>query len=34
MYERILVPLDGSTVAESVLTNVEDLVIRMAPTTV
>jgi nucleotide-binding universal stress UspA family protein len=34
MYERILVPLDGSDVAESVLPNVEDLVVRMAPTTV
>jgi len=33
MYEKILVPLDGSKVAETVLANVEDLVIRMAPKT-
>jgi nucleotide-binding universal stress UspA family protein len=33
MYERILVPLDGSDVAEAVLPNIEDLVIRMAPKT-
>ena len=33
MYERIIVPLDGSKVAEAALPNVEDLVIRMAPKT-
>ena len=33
MYERILVPLDGSKVAEAALPNVEDLVVRMAPGT-
>jgi nucleotide-binding universal stress UspA family protein len=33
MYEKILVPLDGSKVAETALPNVEDLVIRMAPNT-
>jgi nucleotide-binding universal stress UspA family protein len=33
MYEKILVPLDGSRVAEAALPNVEDLVIRMAPKT-
>jgi nucleotide-binding universal stress UspA family protein len=33
MYEKILVPLDGSKVAEAALPNVEDLVIRMAPKT-
>ena len=34
MYEKILVPLDGSKAAEAALPNVEDLVIRMAPKTV
>ncbi len=33
MYEKILVPLDGSKIAEAVIPNVEDLVIRMAPKT-
>jgi nucleotide-binding universal stress UspA family protein len=33
MYEKILVPLDGSKVAEASLPNVEDLVVRMAPKT-
>jgi nucleotide-binding universal stress UspA family protein len=33
MYERILVPLDGSETAECVLPNVVDLAVRMAPTT-
>ena len=33
MYEKILVPLDGSGVAEAVLPNVEDLAIKMAPAT-
>jgi len=33
MYEKILVPLDGSKVAEVALPNVEDLVVRMAPKT-
>lgn len=33
MYEKILVPLDGSKTAEAALPNVEDLVIRMAPNT-
>ena len=33
MYEKILVPLDGSDVAEAALPNVEDLAIRMAPGT-
>ena len=31
MYEKILVPLDGSEVAEAVLPNVEDLAVKMAP---
>jgi nucleotide-binding universal stress UspA family protein len=31
MYERILVPLDGSTVGEAALTHVEQLVSKMAP---
>ena len=31
MYERILVPLDGSKVAESVLPYVEELVSKLAP---
>ena len=31
MYERILVPLDGSKVAESVIPYVEDLVSKLAP---
>ena len=33
MYEKILVPLDGSKVAEAALPDVQDLVIRMAPRT-
>lgn len=33
MYEKILVPLDGSKTAEAALPNVQDLVVRMAPTT-
>ena len=33
MYERILVPLDGSAIAEAVLPNIEDLALRMAPKT-
>jgi nucleotide-binding universal stress UspA family protein len=33
MYEKILIPLDGSKVAEVALPNVEDLVVRMAPKT-
>ncbi|MGI2336380.1 MAG: universal stress protein [Dehalogenimonas sp.] len=33
MYERILVPLDGSKLAETVLTNVEDIMVKMAPET-
>ena len=31
MYERILVPLDGSKVAESVLPHIEGLVSKLAP---
>ncbi|MFC1915461.1 universal stress protein [Chloroflexota bacterium] len=31
MYERILVPLDGSKVGESALVHVEELVSKMAP---
>jgi len=31
MYERVLVPLDGSKVAESVLAHVEELVSKLAP---
>jgi nucleotide-binding universal stress UspA family protein len=33
MYERILVPLDGSDVAEAIIPDVEDLVLKMAPVT-
>lgn len=33
MYERILVPLDGSELAERVLTNVEDIMVKMSPET-
>jgi nucleotide-binding universal stress UspA family protein len=33
MYEKILVPLDGSKVAEAALPNVTDLAIRMSPGT-
>jgi len=33
MYERILVPLDGSDVAEAIIPDVEDLVLKMAPAT-
>ncbi len=33
MYEKILVPLDGSKVGEAALPNVEDLAVRMAPET-
>jgi nucleotide-binding universal stress UspA family protein len=33
MYERILVPLDGSRVGEAALTHVENLVIRLLPAT-
>jgi nucleotide-binding universal stress UspA family protein len=33
MYEKILVPLDGSKVAEAALANVADLAMRMAPKT-
>jgi nucleotide-binding universal stress UspA family protein len=33
MYEKILVPLDGSDVAEAALPNVEELAVRMAPGT-
>jgi len=31
MYERVLVPLDGSKVAESVLSHIEELVSKLAP---
>ena len=34
MYEKILVPLDGSEVAEAALPNVADLALKMAPETV
>ena len=34
MYEKILVPLDGSKVAECALPNVEELVVKMAPKTI
>ena len=33
MYERILVPLDGSDVAEAIITDVENLVLKMTPST-
>lgn len=33
MYEKILIPLDGSNVAEAAIPNVEDLAIKMAPAT-
>ena len=33
MYERILVPLDGSELAEKVLVNVEDIMVKMSPET-
>ncbi len=33
MYERILVPLDGSKVAEAILPNVKDIVSKMSPET-
>jgi nucleotide-binding universal stress UspA family protein len=33
MYEKILIPLDGSEVAEAVIPNVADLIRRMTPTT-
>jgi nucleotide-binding universal stress UspA family protein len=33
MYERILVPLDGSKLGEGALPNVEDLAIKLAPGT-
>ena len=33
MYEKILVPLDGSKVAEAALPNVQDLAVRMSPGT-
>ena len=33
MYERIIVPLDGSELAETVLTNVEDIMVKMATET-
>ena len=33
MYERILVPLDGSKTGEAAIPNVEDLAARMAPAT-
>jgi nucleotide-binding universal stress UspA family protein len=33
MYERILVPLDGSKVGESALESVEALAVKLAPTT-
>lgn len=33
MYEKILVPLDGSEVAEAALPNIEDLALKMAPKT-
>jgi nucleotide-binding universal stress UspA family protein len=33
MYERILVPLDGSKVGESALDSVEALAVKLAPTT-
>ncbi len=31
MYERILVPLDGSKIAEAILPNVKDIVSKMSP---
>jgi nucleotide-binding universal stress UspA family protein len=33
MYERILVPLDGSRVGEAALEDVEDLAVKLAPGT-
>ena len=33
MYEKILIPLDGSSVGETALRNVEELLARMAPET-
>jgi len=33
MYEKILIPLDGSSVGEAALRNVEELVARMSPET-
>jgi len=33
MYERILVPLDGSKTGEAAIPNVEDLAVKMAPAT-
>jgi nucleotide-binding universal stress UspA family protein len=33
MYERILIPLDGSKVGETALHNVEDLVVRLSSNT-
>ena len=33
MYERILVPLDGSKVGEAALVNVENLALKLAPCT-
>jgi nucleotide-binding universal stress UspA family protein len=33
MYERILVPLDVSDVAETIIPDAEDLVLKMAPVT-
>jgi hypothetical protein len=33
MYERILIPLDGSQLSESALPHVEDLVSKLSPET-
>ncbi len=33
MYERILIPLDGSKVGETALRNVEDLLVKLSPNT-
>jgi nucleotide-binding universal stress UspA family protein len=33
MYEKILVPLDGSKVGETALNNIEDLAIKLSPGT-